>query len=143
MIPVVFINCDTIPFLDLIMNLDKLIETRTRNTLRALVGQRVYLAETHHGKRPVIRCMCVIGDAAVARSREAWETCRPSACIPAGSKYDWQENTRAKWVYWLENVRPVIPFTPPEGRRHGRVWMEYDRINHRVPVSSAGVLLNR
>ena len=59
MVPVVFINCSRIPFIDLIMARRKTMETRSRDTLRALVGQRVYLAETGH-RRPVIRCSAII-----------------------------------------------------------------------------------
>lgn len=124
MIPVVFINCDAVPFLDRIAALDKIVETRTRNMLRALAGQHVLLAETHRGKRPLARCWATIGTPMAVRSREEWEHWRQYACIPAGSKYDWQEGTTVKWLYPLLDVEPVTPFTLPEGVRHGRVWME-------------------
>ena len=124
MIPVVFINCDVVPFLDRIIALDKPIETRTRNTLRALAGQHVLLAETHRGKRPLVRCWAAIGTPMAVRSREEWEHWREIACIPAGSKYDWQEGTTVKWLYPLYDVSPCTPHTVSEGVRHGRVWMD-------------------
>ena len=125
MIPVLFINCDLLPFLDQILNLDKILETRSRNMLRALIGQRVFLAETHRGKRPIIRGSAIIGHPIVTRSRDDWEQFRSMACIPSCCPYDWQPDTKAKYLYPLIGVEPVTPFSPPEGVRHGRVWMEY------------------
>ena len=124
MIPVVFINCSQFPFLDWILTFRKLYETRTRNMLGALVGQRILLAETGDKRRPVVRCSAVIRSVLVVRSRAAWEACRASTAVTAGSKYDWQPNTKAKYLYELTDVIPLAPFTPPEGVRHGRVWME-------------------
>ena len=45
--------------------------------------------------------------------------------IREGSKYDWNPDTKSKYIYILSGTYPVEPFTPPEGIRHGRVWMEY------------------
>lgn len=124
MIPVVFINCRSIPFLDLIISGEKNIETRNRDTLRSVVetGNRVYLAETGNG-RPVVRASAVIGSGRPV-DRIDWECVRKRTCVPVGSKYDWQPDTKVKYCYDLFDVRPVEPFTPPEGVRHGRVWME-------------------
>ena len=124
MTPVVFINCRELPFLDDILAGRKTIETRTRDTLRSVAGQRVYLAETGHG-RPVIRAVAVIGWGR-KMDRIDWECLRKRTCIPVGSRYDWQPDTRVKYGYTLFDVTPIIPFTPPEGVRHGRVWMEYN-----------------
>ena len=125
---VVYINCDLIPFVDRIISFDKIIETRTRNMLRALVHKRVLLAETHRGMRPVCRCLATIGTPMEIRSREEWERFRPLACIPAGSKYDWQPGTHVKWLYPVYDVQPIAPHTIPEDAnvtRHGRTWLEY------------------
>jgi hypothetical protein len=121
---VVFINCSSVPFLDLIMALRKRFETRTRNTLRAVVGRRVFLAETGSGHRPLVRCSAIIGEPVVVRSREQWEQVRPACHVPAGSAYDWTPSTKAKYLYPLIDVVPCAPFTPQEGVRHGRVYME-------------------
>lgn len=143
MLPVVFINCSRHPFLKKIMDFQKEYETRTRNMLGRFLGERVLFAETGHGK-PVVRCSAVISEIIEVYTQEAWNKYLRAACIPAGSTYDWQPGTRKKVLYRLTDVVACDPFTPPEGIRHGRVWMEYEpRINHRVPVSSAGVLLNR
>jgi len=121
---IVFVNCDEVPYVDLIMLRLKLFETRSRRMLHSLLNERVYIAETHHGKPPRVRCSLVFIDACHADSRAAWETARPATCVPAGGKHDWQEGTRRKWLYQISDVRPCVPFTPAEGVRHGRVWME-------------------
>lgn len=125
MMPVLFINCDAVPFLDRIISLRKPWETRTRNTLRALVGHRVLLAETGRGHRPVVRCSAVVGEPLVIRSRAEWKQYRSACCVPAKSRYDWQSGTKVKYLYPLTGVVACHPFTPPEDVRHGRVWMEY------------------
>lgn len=125
MIPVVFVNCRRQPFVSDIAARRKLIETRTRNTLRAVAGRRVYIAETGNGS-PVVRCSAMIGHPVPVRSMEGWEQYRELACIPAGSQYDWKPETVVKWLYPLYNVEPIAPFVPPEDVRHGRVWMEYN-----------------
>ena len=124
-VAVVFINCDRVPFLDQIENLDKILETRTRNTLGALAHCRVLLVETRRGRRPLARCWATIGTPLDIRSREDWDPFLPFTGIPAGSTYDWQQDTRVKWLYPLLDVASITPFTIPEGVRHGRVWMEY------------------
>lgn len=125
MIPVVFINCRVAPFIDLIMRMLKLYETRTRDTLRSVVGQRVLLAETGRGRRPLVRCSAVIGQPVIVRSRSDWRRFRKACRIAPGSTYDWQPGTNVKYLYPLLDVVPLDPFTPPEDTRHGRVWMEY------------------
>lgn len=126
MTPVVFINCRRYPFIELIRLHMKLYETRTRNTLAALVGQRVILAETGRG-RPLAGCMATIGAPIVASSRSAWETARAACCVEPGSTYDWKPETKVKYLYPLLDVAPLAPFRVPEGPRHGRVWMEYTK----------------
>ena len=125
MTPIVFINGSKIPYVDLILSGKKKFETRTRNTLKALVGQRVYIAETGKGK-PVIRCMATIGEPLKILTNAVWDAFRERTCVPVGSPFDWKPDTKIKWIYFLRDVTPVEPFTPPEGKRHGIVWMEYE-----------------
>lgn len=125
MVPVVFINCSRFPFIDWILSGLKIYETRTRDMLCSLCGQRVYIAETGHGK-PVVRCSAVISQARPVTDRATWESViRKKAMITSGSCYDWQPETKVKYPYMLRDVRAVDPFTPPDDVRHGRVWMEY------------------
>lgn len=123
MIPIVFINCKDVPFVDLIISENKIFETRNRDTLGGLVGRRIYLAETGHGK-PVVKCVAEIFKPTVVREKEWFQWFRESTCIPCGSKYDWKDDTKCKYLYPIGYVERVDPFIPKEGKRHGRVWME-------------------
>lgn len=125
MIPVVFVNCSLFPFLSWILAGLKICETRNRNTLRALVGQRVLLAVTGRGRPPVVVASVVIRSAFPVDSLQEWRELYNAHRVQEGSQYDWTDTTRRKWLYLLGGVQPVSPFTPPEGVRHGRVWMEY------------------
>lgn len=125
MIPVVFINCSVYPFLVWIMAHKKIYETRTRNMLGSLIGQTVYLAETGNGK-PTVKCRATIACVEVVRTRNEFNAFRKHTKISRGSDFDWKKSTKVKYLYRLENVMPVPEFIPPEGVRHGRVWMEFD-----------------
>lgn len=126
MIPVVFINCDSAPYVVEIMRKEKTVETRSWNTLRRLAGLRVLIAETHKDRPPVVRCSAVIKPGFPVRSRALFDASRDVTRVPEGSPHDWTETTAVKWFYELVDVRPVpAPFIPAEGVRHGRVWMEY------------------
>ena len=125
MTPVIFINCREDLFIDKILDGRKWYETRTSNTLGQFFGRRVYLAETGHGK-PIVKCSAVIHTPIEVTSKKEWENSyRDLACITEGSKYDWKQDTKIKYCYYLDEVKPVFPFIP-EGKRHGRVWMEYE-----------------
>lgn len=134
MTPVIFINCKDEPFVDEIMSGLKEYETRTRNMLGRFLGERVLIAETGSG-RPFVRCSAVIDEIVSVHTLKAWtapnalrKSYRVLSMIPVGSKYDWQRDTKVKWLYRLKDVQPVAPFRAPEGRRHGRVWMEYEEV---------------
>lgn len=124
MTPIVFINCRRVPFVDQIMNLLKLYETRSRNTLGKLIGMQILIAETGHGK-PVVKCSAVIRSIIAVYTPEAYEKYRSGTCVLVDSDYDWKQNTKVKYLYELADVHQVEPFVPPEGIRHGYVWMEY------------------
>lgn len=126
MLPVIFINCDSEPFVDDILCHLKEYETRSRNTLGRFLGELVLIAETRSGRPPVVRCSAVIDQIITVRSREEWEDYLSQTWVPVGSRYDWQPDTKVKWLYSLSNVTPCAPFVPPEDVRHGRVWMEYN-----------------
>lgn len=130
MIPVIFINCRTYPFLQWIMDREKRYETRTKNTMKTLMetylGKRILLAETGNGD-PVIRCSAVIDEVIEVRSRSEWEHYRSETMVVSGSEYDWKPETKVKWLYRLSDVQPVNPFPLPRScYRHGRIWAEYE-----------------
>lgn len=125
MIPVVWINSRSVPYVDKIINLSKIYETRSINSLRSLVGKRVLICETGKGKS-MVRCSARIVNAFPVRSAYEWDMFREYTCVPVGSKYDWQPDTKVKWLYELDSILiESVPFHPAEGKRHGRVWMEY------------------
>lgn len=127
MIPIVFINSRSVPFVSMIMEGKKIYETRSRNVLKMIFesGRRFMIAETGNGK-PVVRCSARIRSVHTVYTPEAWETFRTWHCVPSGSEYDWTDGTKKKVLYELYGVLPLAPFVPAEGKRHGRVWMEYN-----------------
>lgn len=126
MIPAVFINCRQHPFAQEILSGRKLYETRTRNMLGRFLGDRILIVETGNGS-PLVVGSAMIDCIISVRTRPAWNRYRQDACIPVGSSYDWQPDTKVKWLYRLKDVRKVDPFPlPQDARRHGRVWAEYN-----------------
>lgn len=122
---VVWINSSSAPFLDDIYNRLKPFETRSRNMLGRLVGQRIILAESSNGQR-LARCSVVIQGVRKVTTREEWDALRPLHRVPVGSDYDWKPWTRAKYLYKMTNLRRLRPFRiPTEGVSHGRSWFEY------------------
>jgi hypothetical protein len=51
---------------------------------------------------------------------------REKTRVPEGGKHDWTDSTKQKYLYRILDVQRLDPFPAPEGRRHGRVWMEYN-----------------
>ena len=128
MIPIVFINCRYDLFVDKIIDGRKAFETREKDTLRSLTNRKIYIAETGRGV-PVIRCSATLYTPIEVKDRQTFQNCyRDLACISEGSQYDWNERTKSKFCYMIDDVKPVKAFIPPEGKRHGRVWMEYEEV---------------
>ena len=98
-------------------------ETRSRNMLRACIGQRVDVIRTRRGKRPVIVGQVDIVGAEFKTA--AWlDANRELTLIPPGPAYDC--NGRGKWCYKLENATACSPRELPVGVvRHGRSYCEY------------------
>ena len=127
MTPVIFINCSKHPFIEQIISGKKWYETRNSDTLGRFAGQRVLLAETGKHGVPIVKASAIIHTAITVTNPWIWESVfyRDLACIPQGSKYDWQPDTKIKYCYYLSDVKRTSPFIP-EGKRHGRVWMEHN-----------------
>lgn len=128
MIPVIFINCKQYPFVQQIINGNKIYETRNIDTLGRFIGDRVLLAETGNGS-PVVKCVATISESIAVYTANEWRAYITKEDVPTGSGYDWNQDTRKKVLYRLTDVCPVAPFIP-EGKRHGRTWMECD--NHEL-----------
>ena len=123
---IVYINCALFPFIDLIIKGLKLYETRNRNTLKNLIGKTVYLAETGKGKRPVIRCSCVITECLTITDIKQYNRMRKYTRVKKRSLYDFiPGQTKKKVLYKFENVQACKPFPIPENVvRHGYTWCE-------------------
>lgn len=111
------------PYARKIVSGEKIIETRTRNTLRRLIGEHVAIVETGNG------CSKVVGYATIGHpaflNGELWEQIRDAACILKGSKYD--NNGNGKWCYPMMLAKECAQYPlPPNAIRHGRVWCEFD-----------------
>ena len=132
---VVWINCSSAPYIDMINQRQKLYETRNRRTLDPVIGRPVFLCESGRRGPSVVRSSARFGEPFAVRSREQWEALRPVHRVPAGSPYDWTDKTRVKWLYPVLDVVPVpVPFIPPEGTRYGRTWMECDKSKLEVVI---------
>lgn len=117
-----YINCRAWPFIAWILSGAKLYETRTRNTLRALVGQRVALIETGTGHTPTVRGYATI---ASAERVEYSDTEARKAARILGTSYDIRPDG-AKVFYLLADVQPCTPYPVPADRvNHGRAWTTY------------------
>lgn len=118
----IYINCRLYPFIAWILSGAKLYETRTRNTLRALVGQRVALIETGTGHTPTVKGYATITGA--ERVEYSNTQARKAARILETS-YDIRPD-RAKIFYRLADVQPCTPYPVPSDRvNHGRAWTTY------------------
>lgn len=120
---VLFINCNLFPFIDWIISGLKLYETRNRNTLKNIIGKKVYIAETGKRKKPVVRCMVTIDSVLRIDDKRTYNSFRKETRIKRNCLYDWNRNTRHKYLYKLSNVKPVNPFFLPDNAvYHGRIY---------------------
>ena len=118
-----FCNGRRDPFPKWIVQRWKTIETRQKNMLSALVGERVAIVET--GSRPgpmVIGYVDIVGS--FFCSSTDFDKYRRETMIPAGSSFDCKGS--GKWFYQLANAEPCEPFPLPSSAiRHGRSWCEF------------------
>lgn len=87
------------PYTELIMSRAKTIETRNRDSLRQLVGQRVGIIRTRAGHSAELVGAATITGKFFADS-EYLDEIRDQTCIPTDSKYN---NERGKWCYILRD----------------------------------------
>lgn len=120
-----FVNSNgCIPYAECIVAGAKTIETRNRNMLRQLVGERVAVVRTKRGKNPTIVGDVLILSGMFLTEREMEEV-RDKTLIPPGSKYDC--HGRGKWCYFLGDARKCEPYPlPADAVRHGISWVEFE-----------------
>lgn len=100
----------------------KMIETRTRNTLKALAGERVAIIRTMAGRNPAVVGYATMGNG-IKVDGETFETLRPLHLIPPGSKFDHTGN--GKWCYPIISHYECIAYPLPEHKNHGRSYCEF------------------
>lgn len=117
---IVYINCALFPFISLILAGKKLYETRNKNTLKRLIGHEIYLAETGKGKA-VVKAKCTITGLVTVTDKGTYNRYRKYTQVKKGSVYDFSTGT--KYLYRLEGVQAVKPFTVPDNAiKHGRIY---------------------
>lgn len=102
----------------------KTIETRQRNMLKSLCGERVAVIRTHRNARPAIVGYVTIEDYAFCPV-SLFNMYRDDTLIPPGSAHD--VRGRGKWFYYLSAPEKCDPYPLPEDAvRHGRSWAEWE-----------------
>jgi len=124
----IFVNCANYPYAALIAAGIKTIETRTRNTLKALDGQRVAIIETGRGPAKIVGYATISGYSFC--NSYFYEMLRDETKIPVGDKYDKfgsRDGIPGKWFYYLENAEQCDSYELPEDGtiRHGRSWCQF------------------
>lgn len=128
---VLFINCKLFPFVSWIMAGLKTLETRNKNTLKNIIGNRVYIAETGLYKRPFVRCLATIGNPIMTDNLKDYNRYRKHTMIKKGSLYDFIPGKK-KYLYPLSNVEKINPFFLPDNAvYHGRIFATIDNIESR------------
>lgn len=114
-----------IPYAHAIASRIKLVETRNKNMLSKLVGERVAIVRTRRGKSPSVVGFCTIYRATHESQRIMnSDYMRNLTLIPEGSRYD--SGKAGKWCYWIMDAEPCDPFPlPADAIRHGRSWCEF------------------
>lgn len=104
----------------------KPIETRSRNMLKSLVGERVAIIRTRRNSKPTIIGYADIDNYAFC-PWTLWEMHRDETLIPPGSQYDIKG--RGKWMYYMSNPEKCEPYElPTDAVRHGRSYAEWTEV---------------
>ena len=123
----IFINESKVKFIELILNQEKLFETRNRDTLKGLFEQnklyeRVALVSTGKGK-PIVK--------GYANIRKGFKACYEeinqidSALYIKNTPYECKPG-KEKMLYSIEFPIKCEPYTIPENTvYHGRSWCEW------------------
>ena len=126
MIKAMFVNQlshQGVKYADAIADGIKPVETRSRNMLKDLVGERVAIVRTVRGKAPTVIGYVTVISAEFCSGKWMDEHRNLTLIIP-GSKYDC--GGRGKWCYFLRDAERCDPFPlPPSAIRHGRSWCEF------------------
>ena len=114
------------PFTALILAGWKVFETRTRDMLRPLVGERVAIIRTGSGLPMIVGYADVVSGEKVDAVSFASPQMTGLHRVFPDSKYFPRDNS-GRWLYLLKNVErlPVPEPVPACVVRHGRSWCEF------------------
>lgn len=102
----------------------KTIETRNRNMLRDLVGERVAVIRTRRDHNPMILGYVTITSSSFCKA-EDFHKYDNDHLVPVGSLRDCQ-NGKGKWFYHVTDAKRCQPYPLPSSAvRHGRSWCEF------------------
>ena len=119
----IFVNSRGVPYALAIAGGYKRAETRARDMLRRLIGQRVAVIETGKGKAPAVVGYVTITGAEFIPA-DKFDSYRELTLIPPGSRYDC--HGRGKWLYYLAGAELCQRYElPADAVRHGRSYCEF------------------
>lgn len=102
----------------------KPIETRNRNMLSALVGERVAVIRTMAGKKAMVVGYVTV-TSAIRLGAKQLDANRDKTLIPPGSRFDCTGS--GKWCYFLADAEICEPYEVPSSAvKHGRSWCEFE-----------------
>ena len=114
----------------------KTIETRNRNMLRHLVGERVAVIRTQRDQNPLVLGYITIESSSFCKADD-FHRYDNQHCVPVGSRHDCQ-NGKGKWFYHVTDAETCQPYPLPHSAvRHGRSWAEWDDITDAMSWSEA------
>lgn len=121
----IFINEDKHSWAIMIAVGRKTVETRSRNMLKNLVGERVALISTRRDRFPII-----VGYATITRADHVGE--EEFNSLEWFSKHfvcdddEYASNGYGKWCYTMSNAEVCDPYAlPADAIRHGRSYAEF------------------
>lgn len=123
----IYVNDDEFPYSTYIVNGKKTVETRTKDVLGSLKGERIAIIRTKKGEQAT-----VVGYVRISRYGKLtgqWlNENRNKTFIPVGSTHDIDNRSDVgKYCYFLEDAKPCDHFPLPKNVvRHGRSWVEFD-----------------
>ena len=101
----------------------KTIETRNKDMLSALVGERVAVISTRKGRQPIVVGYVTVTGKSFCKA-EDFRKYDNQHLVPEGSKFD--VHGKGKWFYHVADAETCDPyFLPTSAIRHGRSWCEF------------------
>lgn len=117
-------NTRELKYADKLANHSKIAESRTRDTLSAVMWEEIAIIRTGSGK-PMVIGYGFIGSK-ICVDKELFDEFFKDHCVPSGSKYDCPEDG-FKWLYYFDYAFTCNPYPVPKNAvRHGRVWCEWE-----------------